>query len=111
SRDVEASELAVVTRLYGSIGRQDFNERIRVRGDLRQRLHTYLKKAVAVVLSDDSFGGRPFGNLASALARVGEAEDLPLLRDLIHADIGRTRKAHEEAARAARVRPTPSEDC
>jgi hypothetical protein len=113
SRDVETSELAVVTRLFGGIGRQDFNERIQLRGDLRQLLRTYLKKAVAVVLSDDSFGSRYIGNLSSALARVGEPEDLPLLRDLIHADIMRTRKAREEAARAraARVRATPSEDC
>jgi len=113
SRDVEASELSVLTRLFGSIGRPDFNERIQLPDDLRQLLRTYLKKGVAVVLSDDSFGSRHIGNLSSALARVGEREDLPLLRDLIHADIVRARKAHEEAARAraARVRPTPSEDC
>ena len=78
-----------------------------------QLLPTYLKKAVAVVLSDDGFGSRQIGNLSSALARTGEPEDLPLLRDLICADILRTRKAREEAtrARAARVRPPSSEDC
>ena len=113
SREVEASELVVVTRLFGSIGRQDFNERIQLPDDLRQLLRTYLKEAVAVVLSDDSFGSRHIGNLSSALARIGEPEDLPLLRNLIHADIVRTQKAREAAARAraARVRPTPSEDC
>jgi hypothetical protein len=113
SRDVEASELAVVTRLFGSIGRPDFNERIQLPDDLRQLLRTYLRKGDAVVLSDDSFGSRHIGNLASALARVGEPEDLPLLRDLIHADIVRARKAREEAARAraARKRHASSEDC
>jgi hypothetical protein len=113
SRDVEASELAVVTRLFGSIGRQDFNERTQLPDDLRQLLRTYLKKGVAVVLSDDSFGSRHIGNLSSALAKVGEKEDLPLLRDLIQADIVRTREAREEAARAraARKRQASSEDC
>ena len=100
SRDVEASELSVLTRLFGSIGRPDFNERIQLPDDLRQLLRTYLQKGVAVVLSEDSFGSRHIGNLSSALARVGEREDLPLLRDLIHADIV-----------TARVRPSSSEDC
>src|SRR6202035_2403432 len=78
SRDVEASELTVVTRLCGSIGRQDFNERIQLPDDLRHFPPTYPKKGDGVVFSDDVFGSRHIGNLASALARVGEPEDLPL---------------------------------
>ena len=112
SRDVDASELAVVTRLFGSIGREDFEARSPLRGEFRQLLRGYLRRGVAVILADECFDSRAIGNLASALARVGGPEDMPLLRDLIRADIKGRRKASEEAARAlaASVRPTLCED-
>jgi hypothetical protein len=116
SREVEPAELVVVTRLYGRVGRGDFDARSGLRDDLRQLLHSYLKKGAQAVLSDesrDSFFGTQIGNLVSALAKVGEPEDLGMLRGLIQADILRVREAREAAARAraARQRHTTSEDC
>ena len=59
--------------------------------DLKVRLREYLKDGVDLVLGQDDFDGEEKANLASAIAQVGEPEDMEDLVVLIRADIERMR--------------------
>jgi hypothetical protein len=102
SSDVEPLELTVVTRLFGTVGRNESDLRSTLRSELRQMLRTYLTKGVPVMLREDDFNGEQKANLASALAQVGEPEDLPVLRELIRADIVRRQRGMEAKMRGDR---------
>jgi hypothetical protein len=104
SADVEPLELTVITRLYGRVGSNESDLRATLRGDLRQTLRAYLAKGVPVMLREDDFSGEQKANLASSLAQVGEPEDMPLLREMIQADIARVRRGREAKARGDRGR-------
>jgi hypothetical protein len=67
--------------------------------EAQQQLRDYLKRGVPYVRSLNDYSGERKAYLATALARVGVAEDLELFRELIRADIDRMR-----AGRAARSR-------
>ena len=67
--------------------------------DLRERLRTYLKNSVNLVLRQDDFNGNEKADLASSIAQVGTPEDMADLVTLIRADIERVRRGR--AARAA----------
>jgi hypothetical protein len=97
--DIEALRLIVVCRLFSRVGREDTDLREELSDSLRQMLRVYLLKGVPVMLQQGDFSGNMKADLASALARVGEAEDLARLRELIQADIERLRKGREARAK------------
>lgn len=66
--------------------------------DLRVRLRKYLKDSVDLVLGQDDFDGEEKANLASAIAQVGEPEDMEDLVLLIRADIERRRRGRAALA-------------
>ncbi len=92
SPSVEPSDLILLTRLLGSLARQAPDLRATLRGDLRKALRAYLRRGTAVVLRQEDFNGEQKANFASALAEVGEQEDIGELRKLILADIARLRE-------------------
>jgi HEAT repeat protein len=102
SGNVERLELTVVTRLYGRVGRSESDLRDTLQSDLRQLLRGYLRKGVSIMLREDDFNGEQKANLASALAQVGDPEDMPVLRELIQADIARIVRGQEARARGDR---------
>jgi hypothetical protein len=104
SGNVEPLELTVVTRLYGRVGRNESDLRSTLRSGLRQMLRAYLVKGVPVMVRQDDFTGEQKANLASALAQVGELEDMRLLREMIRADFARMRQGREARARGDRGR-------
>lgn len=104
SGDVDAIELIVVARLFGRVGREDSDLRSTLNRNLRQNLRDYLKKGVPVMLQQEDFSGEQKANLASALAHVGESDDMAVLRQLIQADIERIRKGREARAKGDRGR-------
>ena len=83
-------DIKVATNILRRGGRRDL-EPLRIgNGDLRARLRAYLKGSVNLILQQqDDFTGETKANLASSIAQVGEPEDLPLLVELIRADIER----------------------
>jgi hypothetical protein len=100
--DIEALRLTVVCRLFSRVGREDTDLRQELSDSLRQMLRNYLLKGVPIMLQQEDFSGNMKADLASALARVGEAEDLARLHDLIQADIERLRKGREARAKGDR---------
>jgi len=56
------------------------------------------------MLREDDFSGEQKANLASSLAQVGEPENMPLLREMIQADIARVRRGREAKAHGDRGR-------
>jgi hypothetical protein len=102
--DVDASRLTVVCKLFSRVGREDTDLRQELSGAQRQMLRAYLLKGVPVMLQQEDFSGSLKADLASALARVGEPEDLARLHELITADIERMRKGREARAKGDRGR-------
>ncbi len=60
--------------------------------ELSEKLRTYLRKGIKLVLEQSDFGGELKSNLVSTLARVGINEDITDIEMLIQADIQRRRK-------------------
>lgn len=102
SGNVEPLDLMVITRLFGRVGRSESDLRSTLNGELKQLLRGYLRKSVPVMLREDDFSGEQKANLASALAQVGEPDDIPFLRELIQADIARIRRGREARTRGDR---------
>lgn len=98
----DAVEFTVLIHTFSMVGRDEFDLRTQLRDDLRQNLRRYLKNGLKFVLRQDDFSGEIKANLASALARVGEPEDMPDLSQLIQADIERVRKGRAARARGER---------
>lgn len=89
----------IAAELLSRVARSDV-EPLRVTDDdLRERLRTYLKNSVNLVLRQDDFNGNEKADLASSIAQVGKPEDMVDLVTLIRADIERVRRGR--AARAA----------
>ena len=95
----DASDVTVTTRLLSRVGMAGEEELNVTDGDLKARLHAYLKRSVGVVLRQDDLTGEKKAHLASAIAQVGEPEDMSDLVTLIRADIERMRS--DRAARMA----------
>ena len=92
-------DIIVAADLLSRVARQH-DEPLRLPDDiLRARLRAYLKGSIDLVLTHDDFTGEEKANLASAIAQVGEAEDMKDLVKLIRADIDRMRRGQD--ARAA----------
>jgi HEAT repeat protein len=104
-KELDAIEFTVVIHAFSTVARYEEPDlRLILREDLRQGLRRYLKSGLNFILKQDDFSGELKAHLASALARVGEPEDIPDLTQLIKADIKRVRKG-----RAARIRGERSE--
>ncbi len=104
SREVEPIALAVICGLFSRVGRDSSDLRSELDDNLRQSLRTYLQKGVPVTLGEEDYSGSLKADLASALARVGEPEDLAILGELIKADIERVRRGREVRAKGDRGR-------
>jgi hypothetical protein len=104
SGEVDPIELIVVTRLFSRVGRDDSDLRSVLAGNLRQSLRDYLERGVPIMMQQEDFSGEQKSNLASALAQVGEPDDMVVLRQLIAADIERIRKGREARAQGNRGR-------
>lgn len=99
SREFTEAEYELVIDIFG-VGKDggpesqdDFD------AQAREQLRQYIKRGASYVFSMDDYSGARKAHLATALARVGIAEDLDLFRQLIRADINRMR-----IGRAARSR-------
>ena len=88
-------ELRVAIELLGRIGDTGSDLRGQLSDDIRQTLRTYLKGGLPFVLTQDDFNGSLKSELATALARIGNPEDIDDLNKLIQADIERMRKGRE----------------
>lgn len=100
--EIDAARLIVVCRLFSRVGRGNTDLREELPDDLRQALRAYLIKGVPVMLQQEDFSGNLKADLASALARVGEPEDIAILHELIRADIERVRRGREARAKGDR---------
>jgi hypothetical protein len=98
SETLNGVEYEVVARLFGRVNNDEGVLRGRLREELRHGIRRYLKEGVSFALSQEDFGGELKAEVAIALARVGESEDVTDLERLVWADIERVRRG-----RAARV--------
>ncbi|MYE04830.1 MAG: NACHT domain-containing protein [Bacteroidetes bacterium SB0662_bin_6] len=94
----DASDIKVAARLLSRVGMAGKEGLHVTDGDLKAHLRAYLKRSIAVVLRQDDLAGEEKAHLASAIAQVGEPEDMSDLVTLIRADIERMRRG-----RAARM--------
>ncbi|MPZ19621.1 MAG: hypothetical protein GEV06_17125 [Luteitalea sp.] len=94
----EPIDIIVAAHLLRKVGRR--NDTPLQLGDLslKARLRKYLKGNLETVLKQDDFDGQDKANLASALAQLGHAEDMPDLVTLIKADIERVRRGRKARA-------------
>jgi len=88
-------ELQVAIELLERIGDTGSDLRGQLPDDIRQTLRTYLKGGLPFVLGQDDFNGSLKSELSTALARVGDPEDMGDLNKLIQADIERVRRGLE----------------
>lgn len=95
SSEFNPVEHQVAIELLGRIGDTGFDLKGQLAEDLRQGLRSYLKRGISSVLSQDDFNGSLKSELATALARVCDPEDIADLNKLIQADIERIRKGLE----------------
>ncbi len=101
ARKPDVTELAAVIEIFGGFeGDADLRNQLQV--ELRQSLRAYLKGCVQFVLKDDDPRGEIKARLATALATVGEPEDMLDLRRLIQADIQRIKSGLAARARGER---------
>ena len=87
------TEYELLVETFGSVGDQDFDLRAQLEDELRRRVRRYLIAGIPWVLDEDDYSGNLKAVVATTLARVGKAEDIELLRQLIRADIQRRRVA------------------
>src|SRR5262249_36785015 len=99
AKEFDVIEFTVLTEVFGLLSNEGADLRKQLQYDLRQNLRRYLKNGVPFVLGQEDFQGEMKINLAMALARVGDPEDLHHLHQLIRADIERIRRAREARAR------------
>src|SRR5256886_13770124 len=90
------STLFPYTTLFRSFGRSgEKTEKLsdQLKSKVTQGFLEYLRRSVPTMLKREDFYGGEKADLSWALARLGEAEDVAVLRELINADIERFRKA------------------
>lgn len=95
----DSLDIRIAADLLSRVARSDVEPLRIVDPDLKARIRAYLKGGVDLVLGQDDFNGEEKANLASAIAQVGEPEDMACLVTLIRADVERMRRGR--AARAA----------
>jgi hypothetical protein len=102
--EINSNEIAVVIRRLSRVGQHGPDDlRGSLKEDTRQLLRAYLTRAVFVVLEWPDDSGTHMAQLASALSRVGEPDDIALLKKLISRDIERM-KAQRASFPASRRR-------
>jgi hypothetical protein len=104
STNPENLELMVVADLFSRVARENSDLRSELEADLLESLRSYLVKGVPAMLQQEDFNGGRKADLSSALARVGRPEDMPLLVELIRADIERVRIGRAAKMRGERSR-------
>jgi hypothetical protein len=90
-KEIDSDELNVLIGLLSRTVAGEADLRAALRDDLRQALRKYLKRGVPLVLAQDDYRGERKAYLATALARVGEPDDMADLSRLMRADIERVR--------------------
>lgn len=100
--DFDPVEFRVITELFSRVGREESDLRSELREELRQGLRGYLKSGISFASSQDDVSGELLANLASALARVGDREDMADLTVLIQADLKRLRNIKEAISKGQR---------
>ncbi len=97
----QEDELLLVAERFSRTGSQPEAENLRgvLPEHLRQQLRRYLKAAVPAALAQNDFRGEAQSRLSSALAEVGDSDDIDDLIALIRVDIGRVRAGREAQAR------------
>jgi hypothetical protein len=85
-------DIKVAANLLSRVARPDMEPLHIADGDLKARLREYLKSSVDLVLRQADFNGEEKAKLSSAIAQVGEPEDIENLVTLIRADIERLRR-------------------
>lgn len=104
SKNADHLQLIVVADLFSRVGREPSDLRAELDTELRVALRSYLVKGVPIMLQQEDFNGERKADLASALARVGRPEDMPLLVEMIRADIERVRVGRAAKMRGERSR-------
>ncbi|MBN9662263.1 MAG: hypothetical protein J0H49_28960 [Acidobacteria bacterium] len=97
-------ELSLMLEMFSRMGSTEDSVRGALPDPLRQQLRRYFKAAVPAVLKEEDNRGEAKGRLATALAEVGDSEDVTDLLILIHADIQRVRDGRAALARGDRSR-------
>ena len=95
SQGFDATDFSVIAELFSRVGREESDLRSQLPEELRQGLRRYLKSGISFASSQDDASGRLLANLASALARVGDREDMTDLTVLIQADLKRLKHIRE----------------
>ena len=93
SGEVDETALVVVSHLFGRSGEKTEKLSDQLKSKVTQGFLEYLRRSVPTMLKREDFYGGEKADLSWALARLGEAEDVAVLRELINADIERFRKA------------------
>ena len=102
SEEPQDDELPIVTEIFSRMGSQADDLRSVLPDYLRQQLRRYLKSAVPRVLAQDDPRGEAKARLASALAEVGNPDDMADLVALIRSDIERVRNGRAAWTRGDR---------
>jgi hypothetical protein len=84
-----ADTFRAVAEVFGRVNMDAEELRSAISEPLRQSLRRYLKEGISRLLADDLFEDSTRSNVAIALARLGDPEDLADLRRIIDADIYR----------------------
>ncbi|MFZ2959354.1 MAG: ATP-binding protein [Candidatus Ozemobacteraceae bacterium] len=88
-------QFCVVIEIFGRIDESSSDLRAQMQDDLCQSLRNFLLGGVTFALGQEDNHGKLKANLALAVARVGNPEDMIVLHRLIQSDIERLRKGRE----------------
>lgn len=102
SESFDQVQYTTAVELFGRIGVEGPELRSQLQEDFRQNLRKYLKEGLSYVLSQEDYDGHLKMSLATALARVGDPEDMDALHGLIRADIDRVRQGRAARSRGER---------
>ncbi len=85
-------QFLVAIDLLSSVGRKEPSLQNELDPDLRQMIRKYLIDGESFVLSEKDYDGSLKADFATSLSRVGNEEDIDVLRRMISADIQRCRE-------------------
>jgi len=103
SKDFDEVEFRVISEVFSRVGGEESDLRSELPEELRQGLRRYLKRGIPFASSRGDASGQLLANLASALARVGDREDIADLAQLIQADLKRLKHIREAASKGQRI--------
>ncbi len=91
-KEPEVTELSVLTDVLATFNPSTTDVRKTVSDEMRQKLHSYLKRAIERAADPNGVSANVRAHLALLLAQAGGAKDMPDLRRLIDADSIRYRE-------------------